>query len=380
MPEMLDGAQRDLLARVQAFVDTELRPLELSLPDDPDASVPDDVRRTVIARARHAGLYGALQPVAVGGAALPPLERVLLIETLSRSNLRVARHVLGPGPGMLAGVSGALRERYLLPLLAGEKRSALAITEPRDPSLRTIAQRNEGTLRVRGTKSYVTSGADADFYLVMVALEEPSSGAGRRALLIVDRDSPGLSIVRRFRSLDGSHHVELRFEDVVVPESQLLPEAPTGASRAQTGIAEMRLQVAARATGGAGFALDHTRARLLEPHRNKALGEDPAVRLRVADMGLALYAARSALYRAARVLGRGEDARNHAIAAKVLCTESAVRVVASAIAVAGGQALVAGHPLERLHRELQALLLTEGASDVLRQSLAKGMLEHGFGL
>jgi alkylation response protein AidB-like acyl-CoA dehydrogenase len=376
MLEMLEEAQQKWLARVQAFVTSELAPLEAGLPEDAEAEVPSELRRAVVAAARKAGFYGAFQPVAMGGSALPALERILLIETLARANLRVARFAIGPGPGMLAGVSGALRARYLDPLLAGEKRSALAITEPPDPNARTRAERREGVLHITGTKSYVTGGADADFYLVLVGLDDVASE--RRAFVIVDRDSPGLSIVRRFSSLDGSHHVELRFEGVVVPDGQLLPEAPSGPSRAQAGIAEMRLQVAARATGGAGFALDHTRARLLEPRGDSRLADDAGARLRLADMGLRLYAARSALYRAARALPRGEDARNHAIAAKILCTENAVQVVASAIALGGGRALVVGHPLERLHREMQALLLTEGASDVLRQSLAKGVLEHGF--
>jgi acyl-CoA dehydrogenase len=119
--------------------------------------------------------------------------------------------------------------------------------------------------------------------------------------------------------------------------------------------------------------------RLRAPHREGVpLGQREGVRLRLADMALALYAARSALYRTARLADRGEDVRHEVIAAKILCTESAAAVLDRAALLAGGEALVEGHPLERLQRELRSLLIAEGASDVLRQSLGKGIVERGF--
>jgi acyl-CoA dehydrogenase len=379
MPETMTEAQRALRERVEAFVEHELMPLEQGLPEAQDAPVPETVRLAVVTRARSAGIYGALQPDEHGGDPTGPVERVLVVEALARSNLRLARLALGPGPGMLAGVQGPLRERYLLPLLAGEKRSALAITESRDGKSPTIAERRDGMLRIRGKKSYVTGGADADFYLVWVELTGAAHGAEGRALVIVDRDTPGLSIERAFRSLDGSHHVQLAFDEVAIPESQRLPETNARTSRTQAGLTALRLLVAARASGAALWAVEHASQRLAEPRKGgPPLGDNDAVRLRLADMGIATYAARSVLYRTARLLAHGDDARNQAMVAKVLCTESAVQAIDRAIALEGGQALVVGHPLERLHRELQALLLAEGASDVLRQSLAKGMLEHGF--
>ncbi len=378
MPEMLSPEQRVLLARVEAFVTQELAPLEQTLPQEPGAEVPPAARQETVARARRAGLYGLLQPAAEGGAEAAALERVIVIEALARSGLRLARFALGPGPGLLAGVEGVLRERYLLPLLGGDKRGALAITEPRDVPP-TRAQRAGGTLCLNGRKSYVTGGADADFYLVLAQLVQPSGEPGPRALVVVDRDTPGLTIERRFQSLDGSHHVELALHDVRVPEQRLLPEDRSGATRTQQGLATVRLQVAARASGAAQHALAHARRRVSQPRASgPPLGDDAAVRLRLADMAIAVYAGRSVLYRSARLHALGQDARNQALAAKVLCTESALQVVDRAIALEGGQALVTGHPLERLHRELQALLLAEGASDVLRASLAKGLLEHGF--
>jgi acyl-CoA dehydrogenase len=374
MPELLSETQRALRERIATFIERELRPLEASLPEDPGAPVPESVRRAVVERARRAGIHAALQPDGNGADAIGPVERVLVIETLAQSNLRLTRYALGPGPGLLAGLQGPLRERYLLPLLAGEKRSALGITEPRDGQSPLRAERREGMLYLRGKKSYVTGGADADFYLVLARIAQPGDGPESRALVIVDRGVPGLVMEREFRSVDGSHHVQLAFDDVCVPESQLLPDASAGSSRTQSGLAGMRLQVAARASGAARFAVEHTRARLA----HQPLGQNEAVRLRLAEMCAAVYAARSVLYRTARLLASGEDARNQAMMTKVLCTESAVQAVDRALALGGGQALVVGHPLERLHRELQTLLQAEGASDVLRQSLAKGVLEHGF--
>jgi acyl-CoA dehydrogenase len=307
------------------------------------------------------------------------VERVITVETLAQANLRLARYALGPGPGMLAGARGALREHYLQPLLAGEKRSALAITEPRDGQHRTVARRVAGALRVSGRKSYVTGGAEADFFVVSVAIEAAGAEPEARALVVIDRDAPGLLVERAFRSADGSGHVQLLLTDVEVAEDRVLSAPVEAEERVRAGLSDLRMRVAARATGGALWAIDHVTARLREPHRaGIPLGEREGVRLRLSDMALALYGARSALYRTARLLDGGGEARTEVMAAKVLCTEAGVQVLDRAVLLAGGEGLIEGHPLSRLQRELHALLIAEGASDVLRQSLGKAIVERGF--
>jgi alkylation response protein AidB-like acyl-CoA dehydrogenase len=242
-----------------------------------------------------------------------------------------------------------------------------------------VARRVADALRVSGRKSYVTGGAEADFFVVSVALEAAGPEPEARALVVIDRDAPGLLVERAFRSADGSGHVQLLLTDVEVAEDRVLSPPVEAEGRVRAGLSDLRMRVAARATGGALWAIDHVTARLREPHRaGIPLGEREGVRLRLSDMALALYGARSALYRTARLLDGGDDARTEVMAAKVLCTEAAVQVLDRAVLLAGGEALIEGHPLSRLQRELHALLIAEGASDVLRQSLGKAIVERGF--
>jgi alkylation response protein AidB-like acyl-CoA dehydrogenase len=206
-----------------------------------------------------------------------------------------------------------------------------------------------------------------------VRLTDAADASAGHALVLIDRETPGLHVERGFSSADGSGHVQLRLESAQVPADQLLGATAPSAAGALSGLTGIRLSVAARATGAALWALDTTRARLLEPHRDGVpLGSREGVRLRLADMALALYAARAALYRTARLAARGNDVREAVMAAKVLCTESAVAVVDRALLLAGATALTTGHPLERLQRELRA-------SDVLRVSLGKAIVERGVG-
>lgn len=385
VPETLTAEQVALRERVKEFAERELAPLEQNLPSD--GSVPAALRREVAARARKAGVHGLLQsaelPSAESAAGATPVagavERVIAVETLAQANLRLSRYALGPGPGVLASARGALREHYLLPMLAGDKRSALGITEPRDGQQRTVARREPGGLRVSGRKSYVTGGAEADFFVVSVVIEAEGDVPEARALVVIDRDAPGVLVERAFRSSDGSGHVQLQLQDVQVGDDHVLASPAEAQERMRDGLSDLRMRVAARACGGALWAIDHVTARLRQPHREGIpLGQREGVRLRLSDMALALYAARSALYRTARLCDRGGDVRTEVMAAKVLCTEAAAQVLDRAVLLAGGEALIDGHPLSRLQRELHALLIAEGASDVLRQSLGKAIVERGF--
>ncbi len=122
-----------------------------------------------------------------------------------------------------------------------------------------------------------------------------------------------------------------------------------------------------------------TEALAAERGDGTTLGAREGVRLRYAELRIEAYAARSMLYRTARLADAGENVVNEGIAAKVFATEAVGRVVDAALQLAGGQALVVGHPLERLYREVRALRLAEGASDVLRLNLARGRLDLGLG-
>ncbi len=370
MPEQLEARQQDLLQRTRGFIEDHLEPLAQRYGADAKA-----LRKAVIAASRDAGLYTLTQSARFGGAEAGTLDLTVVRECLAGSGLDARRYVLGPQPGFLAGAEGKLAERYLEPLLRGELRSAFAFTDSRDGAP-TRAEKVPSGWTISGTKAYVTAGADADCFGVVARL---SSGEGS-LFAVVDASAPGLTISAPFRSLDGSHHVALTFVEVFVPDDQLLGLPGEGLPRAMRQIGDTRLAMAADGCGLMAYVLDHLEAHLRAPHRSGApLSDREGVRLRYADLRIRAYAARSMLYRTARLADAGENVVNEGIASKVFITETLGELVDTAIQLEGGQALVEGHPLERLYREVRVLRLAEGASDLLRLNLARGRFELGKG-
>ncbi|MPZ99632.1 MAG: hypothetical protein GEU80_09920 [Dehalococcoidia bacterium] len=383
MPESLPPDLVDLRDRVQAFIDDDLRPLDDALGDDANAPVPSETRQRVRERSRELGFFGMTQPKAFGGSQAGPLALTVVRETLAAANLRVAGGVFGPGPGVLGAAEGDLRERYLEPLLRGEKRGAWAFTEPGDAPRPTWAKRDGDDLLVTGRKAYVSGGADADFYSVLVNVEEDGAGAGGTAMVVVDRELPGLTIERAFESMEGGGHVELAFDAVRVPQARVVGRIGEGMPRALGNIGQMRLGMAAQATGLSMWVTEYVERHITQPHRSGTrLGDREGVRLHYGDLRIGTFAARATLYRAARLAeaaSKPEDALNEGMAAKVFCTEHAGRAVDTAVQLVGGAALIKGHPLERLYRQVRSMRIAEGASDILRLNIARGRIEFDAG-
>jgi alkylation response protein AidB-like acyl-CoA dehydrogenase len=221
----------------------------------------------------------------------------------------------------------------------------------------------------------VTGGADAQFMTALVDIE----GRGPQ-MVVIDTDAPGVSLVRRFGTLDGSHHAAFVFHDVVVPVSHVIGGAGDGLGRALGQISDVRMRLAGMCIGTAAYVIDLLTEHLQAPRRRgEPLGAHERVRLRYGDLRIRTFAARSAVYRAARLIDSGENAVNEAIAAKVIATETVGDVVDAAIQLVGGEALVEGHPLERILRQVRALRLAEGETDTLRVNIARGRLDLGLG-
>ncbi|MBM3139551.1 MAG: acyl-CoA dehydrogenase [Chloroflexi bacterium] len=383
MPESLTPELVALRDRVQSLIDDDLRPLEAALGDDLEAAVPEETRARVRERSRELGLFAMTQPRAFGGNEAGPLALTVVRETLAAANLRLARYVFGPGPGVLGAATGELRARYLEPLMRGEKSGAWAFTEPSDGSRPTWAKRDGDELVITGRKAYVTGGARADFYSVLVNVEEDAAGPGGTAMVVVDRATPGLTIERSFHSLEGGNHVELRLDGARAPLTHVVGKIGEGMPRALGNISQMRLGVAAQASGLAMWVTDFVDVHIAQPHRSGVrLGDREGVRLHYADIRIGTYAARAMLYRTARLVDgakREDEVMNEVMATKVYCTEHVGRAVDTAIQLVGGQALIAGHPLERLYRQVRSMRIAEGASDLLRLNIARGRIEFHSG-
>ena len=369
MPDQLPPETAALRDRAERLAREVLVPFR-------DDGALDGVDRAAKIRAasKAAGVYSMVQPAEFGGGATL-LALTAVRDTLGAHDVCHLPGIFGSGPGVLAGVGEPLRSRYLVPLLAGEKRAAFGFTEPDDVERATWARLDGNALVVNGQKSYVTGGASADFINVLVDIE----GQGP-ALVVVDREAPGVEVARTFGSVDGSHHAYLEFHDVRVPAAHVIGEPGRGLPRAMRQIGDTRLALAAESVGLARWVIDFVTEHITSPHRSgEPLAAREGVRLRYADMRIRAYAARSMVYRTARLGDMGENIVNEGIAAKVFATEAVGEIVDTGIQLVGGAALRSGHPLEALYRRVRALRLAEGASDVLRLNLSRGRLDLAKG-
>ncbi len=374
MPDQLPEELVRTRESARKFLAEVILPLEQS--DDAPALIQDQVRKA----SQKAGFYYKTQPKEFGGNPASILELTMLRETWAAANSRLTGLIFGPGPGILHAARGELKEQYLDPVMRGEKKGAFAFTESENARRPTWARIDGDHLIVNGQKSYVTGGATADFVSALINVENTDGSKAGTAMVVIDREAPGVEIARQFSSMEGSGHVSMLFNDVRVPVSHIIGRIGEGMPRALGNIGNVRLMVSAQATGMCMWAIDFVEHHLLEPHRSGTpLGEREGVRMRYADMRIETYVARSALYRTAGLADTGENIVNETIATKIFCTETAGRVIDGAVQLLGGQALVQGHPLEQMYRQVRSLRLIEGASDLLRINLARGRLELGKG-
>jgi alkylation response protein AidB-like acyl-CoA dehydrogenase len=363
MPELLDDDQLALRDRTRRFAREILMPLAGS-----DYAT---ARKTVVEASRSEGLFPMTQPVAFGGTEASALELTIVRDELAATNAPFSGLVFGPGPGVLGGAEDPLKTTHLEPMLAGLKRGSFGFTEPDDAPEPTTAVADGDYFVVNGQKSYVTGGADADFINTLVQI--PDQGP---AMLVIDTAADGVDLVRKFGSLDGSHHAAFEFNGARVPATHLIGKPGEGLPRALRQIGDTRLAFAASCVGTMRWVDEFLIEHLKKVDRSgKPRGNKEGVRLRYAEARITSYAARSMVYRTARLADAGENIVNEGIACKVFATEGVGQVVDSAIQLVGGSALVDGHPLEQLYRQMRSMRLAEGGSDVLRLNLARGSLD-----
>jgi alkylation response protein AidB-like acyl-CoA dehydrogenase len=330
----------------------------------------EDTRHQVRTAAKAAGLFAMTQPTAFGGSAAGQLALCVARETIAAANPPSMDSVFGPSPGVLGGAQEPLASSHLGPLLAGEKRSSFGFTEP-DDAQPTRGLIDGDNVIINGQKSYVTGGADADFINTLVRVDERGP-----SMIVIDTHLPGVNIENKFVSLDGSHHAAFSFTNVKVPINQIIGEPGEGLPKAMRQIGDIRLLFAAQACGYMIWVLKLLNEHLKNPDKSGSpRGDKDVVRWHYSELRIQAYAARSMLYRTARLADQGENIVNEAMATKVFATETVGKMVDSAIQLVGGTALIEDHPLAILYRRIRGWRLAEGATDVLKLNIGRGILE-----
>ncbi len=366
---------RTLQRAVRDFAQREIAPVATELDRDPRFP------RATLRRMGEMGLLGILTPEDYGGLGLGYLAYAVLLEEIAAadaSHATIASVTNGmPQSLILAHGSQAQRERWLPRLAAGEAIGAFCLSEPHAGSdaaaLRTRARRVEGGYRLDGSKAWITSGGEADLYLVL-AKTDPEAGARGISAFVLERDTPGLSFGAPERKL-GQHAAittSVDFDDAFVPEEQRLGEEGQGFVMAMSALDGGRVGIAAQALGiaRAAFAAAARHAEEREAF-GRPIREFQGVGFKLADMATRIEAARLLTHRAAWLLDRGERATKEVSMAKLDASEAAVFVCDAAVQVFGGYGYSADYPVERYLRDARVTTLYEGTSEIQRVVISR---------
>ena len=307
----------------------------------------------------------------------------LIRETLARydglADFAFAMQGLGSGAISLFG-SAANRARYLPRVASGEAIAAFALSEPQAGSdvaaLQCAAVPDGDSYVLDGEKTWISNGGIADFYVVFARTGELPGARGISAF-IVDADTPGLEIAERIDVIAPHPLARLAFRQCRVPAGQRLGEAGQGFKVAMATLDVFRTSVAAAALGFARRAFDEAIAHATTRKMfGQTLADFQLTQAKLADMATGIDAAALLTYRAAWQRDQGGKVTREAAMAKMTATETAQKVIDAAVQMFGGLGVVSEHPVEKLYREIRALRIYEGATEVQQLIIARELLRE----
>ena len=309
----------------------------------------------------------------------------LIRETLARhdalADFAFAMQGLGSGAISLFG-SASQQQEFLPGVREGRKIAAFALSEPDAGSdvaaMATTARREGDHFVLDGEKTWISNGGIADFYTVFARTGE-APGAKGLSVFVVDANTPGLEIAERIEVIAPHPLARLRFNGCRVSADRLLGKQGDGFRIAMSVLDVFRSTVGAAALGMARRALDealrHSSSRQLF---GAPLSDLQLTQAAIADMALAVDASALLVYRSAWTKDCvAERVTREAAMAKLFATESAQQVIDAALQLFGGLGVKSGMPVERLYREIRALRIYEGASEVQKLVIARQTLARG---
>ncbi|HJR91188.1 MAG TPA: acyl-CoA dehydrogenase [Acidimicrobiia bacterium] len=382
MPNPLSPEDREIQARVRAFVDDELIPWELHAEMN-DGEVPADIAARHLKRAGELGFLAINQPVTLGGPGYSMLQQTLIQEQTGRATNALGWVVSTPAGWLPEVATDYQMERYVAPLIAGDIHECYAITEEHAGSdvdgIRTVARREGDEYVIDGEKWHVTSANLAQIAFVQAKLEH----SGEHAMFIVDMDTPGLVCLRvpAYTHTYAHHHWEMGLQDVRVPAANLVGAEGDGMTFAHAWFRYERLMIAARCCGAAERLIDEaTRFAAERQASGSPIIEYQAISAMLADSLTELWAARLMTYETARELDAGVDpkvAHAHCSMAKLYASEMANRVADRAVQIFGGRGYMRENVAERFFRELRVDRIWEGTSEIQRVIIADQLRKRG---
>ncbi|HEY0877634.1 MAG TPA: acyl-CoA dehydrogenase family protein [Zeimonas sp.] len=385
----LDAAHRTLADAIEAWAGSALPGLDI--PHDCGNDALDAACRRLVASLGDAGLLQLSVPSPYGGRhpKLDVRSLCLARDTLARhhalADFAFAMQGLGSAPITLAGSDGQ-KKRWLPEVARGRAIAAFALSEPDAGSdvaaMRTRAERDGDGWRLDGAKTWISNGGIADFYTVFARVgDEP--GAKNLAAFVVPADTPGLDASERVDVIAPHPLGTIRFENCRIPGEALIDRPGAGFRIAMATLDVFRSTVGAAALGMARRALDEALVRTREREVfGQKLADFQLTQAKVAEMALAVDAAALLVYRAAWTKDtQRERVTREASMAKLFATESAQVVIDQALQLFGGTGVIHGATVEQLYREIRALRIYEGTSEIQKLVIAaktyEAFDEHG---
>jgi alkylation response protein AidB-like acyl-CoA dehydrogenase len=368
---------KDLLeiqARARRFAQEEILPIAAEY--DRKATVPPGI----VAKAKEAGLLNVTIPREYGGMGYGALQSAIIAEELGAACSGISITLLVNGlaltPIQLFG-NEEQKEKFLRPVAEGAKLAAFCLTEREAGSdagsIKTTALPDGDDFVINGVKCFATSGAIAEI-LTVFALTDPSRGARGASAIVVPANSPGIRVTKVEDKMGqrASNTAELTFEDVRVPQSNLLGKPGRGFAIALQTLDFGRSGVAALSVGVARAALELAVAYAKERQQFGApILMNQGVSFMLADMSMKVEAARLLTWQAAWMADQGLKATAQSAMAKCFASDTAMAVTTDAVQILGGVGYMKDRPVEKLMRDAKLLQIYEGTNQIQRMVIAR---------
>lgn len=374
----LSDEQKMIQRTVREFVKKELMPLEqevLKSEREGRPGLTDSVIKNLQEKAKAAGFWGINTPEEYGGANLGPVMTALLQMELGRTFVPFSFG--GSADNILYDCNEEQKQKYLIPVINGERRSCFALTEPGAGSdaanIKMTAVKDGDHWVLNGEKVFITNGNEADFAMVFAVTDKEKGANGGVTCFLVDRDMGWRS--EYIQTMGEWGPASLVFEDVRVPEANILGEPGKGFSLGMKWIGQGRWLIPARAVGASErllqMAMDYAKTRITF---GKPIAERQAIQWMIADSNVEIEATRWLVLHAAWLSEAGKDNRHYASIAKLYGSNMANRVVDRVLQIHGGMGYTKELPIERWYREMRLWRIFEGTDEIQRYIISRNLL------
>ncbi|MEK9645802.1 MAG: acyl-CoA dehydrogenase [Alphaproteobacteria bacterium] len=379
LPEEL----RMLKETLRRFIDKEVIPIEREAYAGPEM-VPA-IREKLEDRARELGIWGIDIPERLGGLGMGLLARVIVWEETGRTIAfpRRKKWIFGPdvSPLLAEYANEEQTEKYLMPCIRGELKPGFAQTEPDaggDPAgMKTIAVKDGDDYVINGTKRFITGADTADFFQVICVTDPEKGTRGGISCILVDADTPGVKILRKQQTMMDDQPCEMAFDDVRVPQKNLVGKEGDGFRMAQTWITSGRMRHGSIGLGTMERCLElgasYAKARVTF---GRPLADRQSIQWMLVDTYADLHMVRLMVYSAAAKYDAGEDIRWESYMCKYIGDRKAFEATDRCMQMHGGVGLTTDFPIEKLWRDARSFMITEGPEEILKHALQRHVLNQ----